>query len=194
MRIFSAEWRVKCGMKVCGISLKWTFTKLETYKCNIINNIKRKNILLASKAKHSSTSQVTIRGYIKAKSCRLFEKFHIVSLKSAKLLYIVSDRCIVCLSCFSVLFDVQSSIELLYPTRHRASTSMYSLTLCVRVMLPERHQWKPAVQAVAVMLRTPPSTASHRPAAPAHPAERSHCVVISRNGRKLVTRLRVMLP
>jgi len=23
-------------------------------------------------------------------------------------------------------------------------------------MLPERHQWKPAVQAVAVMLRTPP--------------------------------------
>jgi len=23
-------------------------------------------------------------------------------------------------------------------------------------MLPERHQWKPAVQAAAVMLRTPP--------------------------------------
>jgi len=33
---------------------------------------------------------------------------------------------------------------------------MYSLTFCVRVMLPERHQWKPAVQAAAVMLRTPP--------------------------------------
>ena len=41
-------------------------------------------------------------------------------------------------------------------TRHRASTSMYSLTFCVRVTLPERHQWKPAVQSAAVMLRTPP--------------------------------------
>ena len=40
-------------------------------------------------------------------------------------------------------------------TRHRASTSMYSLTFCVRVMSPERHHWKPAVQAAAVMLRTP---------------------------------------
>ena len=43
-----------------------------------------------------------------------------------------------------------------YITRHRASTSMYSLTFCVRVMLPARHQWKPAVHADAVMLRTPP--------------------------------------
>ena len=42
-------------------------------------------------------------------------------------------------------------------TRHRVSTSMYSLTFCVRVMLPERHHWKPAVQAAAVMLRMPPS-------------------------------------
>ena len=33
---------------------------------------------------------------------------------------------------------------------------MYSVTFCVRVMLPERHQWKPAVQAAAVMLRRPP--------------------------------------
>ena len=51
-------------------------------------------------------------------------------------------------------------------TRHRASTSMYSLTFCVRVMLPERHHWKPAVLrrpglrasngAAAVMLRTSP--------------------------------------
>jgi len=48
---------------------------------------------------------------------------------------------------------------------------MYSLTFCVRVMLPERHQWKPAVQAVVVMLRTPPSTASHRPAARADPTQ-----------------------
>jgi len=35
-------------------------------------------------------------------------------------------------------------------------------------MLPERHQWKPAVETVAVMLRTPPSTASHRQASHAH--------------------------
>ena len=42
------------------------------------------------------------------------------------------------------------------PTRHRASTSMYSLTFCVRFLLPEHHQRKPAVQAAAVMLRTPP--------------------------------------
>jgi len=44
-------------------------------------------------------------------------------------------------------------------TRHRASTSMYSLTFSVRFLLPERHQWKPAVQTAAVMLRTPPSAA-----------------------------------
>ena len=44
-------------------------------------------------------------------------------------------------------------------TRHRASTSMYSLTFCVRFLLPERHQWKPAVQTAEVMLRTPPSAA-----------------------------------
>jgi len=35
---------------------------------------------------------------------------------------------------------------------------MYSLTFCVRVMSPERHYWKPAVQAAAVMLRTPSVT------------------------------------
>jgi len=81
-------------------------------------------------------------------------------------------------------------------TRHRASTSMYSLTFCVRFLLPERHQWKSAVQAAAVMLRTPPrrrpvtgqpatltsyirrtilitplSSASHLPAARADPAQ-----------------------
>ena len=49
-------------------------------------------------------------------------------------------------------------------TRHRASTSMYSLIFYVRLMSPERHHLKPAVQAAAVMLRTPPSTASYRPA------------------------------
>jgi len=61
-------------------------------------------------------------------------------------------------------------------------------------MSPERHHLKPLVQATAVMLRTPPSPAGHRPAARAHPAERSHYVVISRDGRKIVTRVRAMLP
>jgi len=84
-----------------------------------------------------------------------------------------------------VLVNVSCSVSIAN-YRHRASTSMYSLTFCVRVMSPERHHWKPAVQAAAVMLRTPPSTASHRPAARADPAERSHYVVISRDGRKLV--------
>ena len=91
---------------------------------------------------------------------------------------------------------------------------MYSLTFCVRVVSPKRHHWKPAVQAAAVMLRTPPplpSTASyrpanharfphmaqfwehlpspvgHQPAACTHPAEHLHYVVISRDGQKLVT-------
>jgi len=60
-------------------------------------------------------------------------------------------------------------------TRHRGSTSTYLLTFCVRVMLPERHQWKPAVQAAAIMMRRPPSTASHWRLVRAQPAERSHC-------------------
>jgi len=82
-------------------------------------------------------------------------------------------------------------------------------------MSPERHHWKPAVQAAAVMLkmpprrrpfagqpatpashisiqrailRTPPSPAGHRPAARTHPAERSHYILTSLDGRKLVTR------
>jgi len=44
---------------------------------------------------------------------------------------------------------------------------MYSLTFCVRFLLPERHQRKPAVQAAA-MLRTLLSTANHRRASHAH--------------------------
>jgi len=48
---------------------------------------------------------------------------------------------------------------------------MYSLTFCVRFLLPERHQRKPAVQAAAVILRTPPSPASQRPGARADPAQ-----------------------
>jgi len=55
-------------------------------------------------------------------------------------------------------------------TRHRATTSMYSLTFCVRVMLPERRQWKPAVQAAAVMLRThPPPVHGQSPASQPRP-------------------------
>ena len=61
-------------------------------------------------------------------------------------------------------------------TRHRASTSMYSLIFHIHVMLPEHHQWKPAVQAAAVMLRIPPVTC--RSAERGHPAECSHYVVI----------------
>ena len=47
---------------------------------------------------------------------------------------------------------------------------MYSLTFCVRFLLPERHETKPAVQAAAVMLRTPDveSTVNHRRASHAH--------------------------
>jgi len=61
-------------------------------------------------------------------------------------------------------------------TRHRASTSMYSLTFCVHVMLPERHQWKPAVQAAAVMLRTP----RRRPftGQPATPTSHIGCAIL----------------
>ena len=40
----------------------------------------------------------------------------------------------------------------------------------------------------------PPSPASRQPAARADPAERLHYVVISQDGCKLVTRVRVMLP
>ena len=59
-------------------------------------------------------------------------------------------------------------------TRHRASTSMYSLTFCVRVMSPECHHWKPTVQATAVMLRTPQSTTSYRPASHARFPNTAH--------------------
>ena len=81
-----------------------------------------------------------------------------------------------------------SKIHLLYKTNTRH---------CFRVMLPERHQWKPTVQAAAVMLRTPPidgqSPASQPCPLPIYgmqfwersPVERSHYVVISQDGRKL---------
>ena len=60
-------------------------------------------------------------------------------------------------------------------TRHRASTykastSMYSLTFCVRIVArtPPLEARSPGRRTAAVMLRTPPSTASHRPASHAH--------------------------
>ena len=112
-------------------------------------------------------------------------------------------------------------------TRHRASTSMYSLTFCIRIMLPERHQ--SPVEARSPDCRSNLENAplrrlvSHRqashghfpytkrnfenapvtrqlPASSAHsrrrprPDGRSHYVVISRDGRKLVTKVLVMLP
>jgi len=55
------------------------------------------------------------------------------------------------------------------PTGHRASTSMYSLTFCVRDMSSERHHWKPAVQVAAVMLRTPPPVDGQSPASQPRP-------------------------
>ena len=68
----------------------------------------------------------------------------------------------------SSCFSMEPRLKL-NKTRHRASTSMYSLTFCVRVMSPERHHWKPAVQAAAIMLRTPPPRrrpVTGRPATP----------------------------
>ena len=102
--------------------------------------------------------------------------------------------------------------------RHRVSTSMYSLTFCVHVVArmppveahspghrsnvenaPRRRSvtGQPAMPTSHIrrtILRTPPSTASHRPAVRAHPAKLLHYVVISRDGRKLVSRVRIMLP
>jgi len=47
-------------MKVCGMLN--TRRIIETHKSNIIDNMLGKRILLASKAKHLSTSQVKIYG------------------------------------------------------------------------------------------------------------------------------------
>jgi len=100
---------------------------------------------------------------------------------------------------------------------HTASTRMYSLTFCVRFLLPERHQWKARIPDCRSNVENAPVAGG--PAAPAcrirravlgaprvarrtpagdvrrpRPAGRSHYVVISRDGRKLITRVRVMLP
>jgi len=68
---------------------------------------------------------------------------------------VLTSSCQVCRIRRFALQSIRMHIAL---TRHRASTSMYSLTFCVRVMSPERHHWKPTIQAAAVMLRTPPVT------------------------------------
>jgi len=91
---------------------------------------------------------------------------------------------------------------------------MYSLTFCVRVVArtppvearipgrrsnvenaPRRRQVT-ASQPRALLIYGAQfwERPSHRPAARADPAERSHYVVISQDGHKLVTRVRVMLP
>jgi len=61
---FSAEWRVMCGMKYAECCrnehLLNTCHKLEAHKSNIIDNMQCKHILLASTAKHSSTSQLWV--------------------------------------------------------------------------------------------------------------------------------------
>ena len=75
-------------------------------------------------------------------------------------IYTVHQKC--------MFFNTQDNAITQDKTRHRASTSMYSLTFCVRVMSPESHHWKPAVQATTVMLRTPPVD-SQLPASQARP-------------------------
>ena len=85
--------------------------------------------------------------------------------------------------------------------------TLYSLTFCVRFLLPERHQWKPRIPDCRSNVENAPSRRAGRPprlpyvargfggvTRRASPAGRSHYVVISRDGRKLGTRVRVMLP
>ena len=67
----------------------------------------------------------------------------------------------------TISFHIHYTTSTTSSTRHRASTSMYSLTFCVRFLLRERHQRKPAVQA-ASNVKNAPSTANHRRASHAH--------------------------
>jgi len=62
-------------------------------------------------------------------------------------------------------------------TRHRASTSMYSLTFCVRFLLPERHQWKARIPECRSNVENAPR---RRPVAggPAAPACRMRRAVL----------------
>ena len=133
-----------------------------------------------------------------------------------------SEMCFLCKHKFNWQAVLSVLHVVMHPgkTRHRVSTSMYSLTFCVRVMSPERHHWKPAVQAAAIMLRTPPPSprllpVTGQPASHAHlpytvrnfenaaitgrsPASSARtprrAFVLSRDRRNLVTRVRVMLP
>ena len=100
-------------------------------------------------------------------------------------------------------------------TRHRASTSMHSPTFCVRFCcqnatsgsphsrLPQagrrragRARFSYAARGFgdAPSPRRSPAGDSPGDARRPRPAGRSHYVVMSRDGRKLVTRVRVMLP
>jgi len=54
---------------------------------------------------------------------------------------------------------------------------MYSLTFCVHVMSPECHHWKPAVQAAAVMLRTPPRRQPVTGQPATHTCDRQHAIL-----------------
>ena len=74
---------------------------------------------------------------------------------------------------------------------------MYSLTFCVRFLLPERHQWKARIPDCRSNVENAPRRAGRARlpyaargfgGAPRRPP------VISRDERKLVTRVRVMLP
>jgi len=121
---------------------------------------------------------------------------------------------------FHMWSDVRANLSAL-ETRHRASTSMYSLTFLrsryvarrppVEARSPDCRSnvenaprrrlvtGKPATRTSHIrraILRTPPVT-RQSPASSVRrprPDGRSHYVVISRDGRKLVTRVRVMLP
>ena len=107
-------------------------------------------------------------------------------------------------------------------TRHRASTSTYSANILrsryvartppLEARSPDRRSnvengpphlpstasHRPASHAhfpyTARNFENAPVTCRHRPAARAHPAKRLHYVIILRDGRKLVTRVCVMLP
>jgi len=85
-----------------------------------------------------------------------FSRHTIYGTAHVILWHVPCQKELVCLEKSNTLNDVKMATK---ETRHRASTSMYSLTFRVRVMSPERHQWKPAVQTATVMLRTPPSAA-----------------------------------
>jgi len=64
-----------------------------------------------------------------------------------------------------------------YSTRHRASTSMSSLTFCVRFLLPERHQWKARITDCRSNVENGPRRRLVA-GGPAAPASRMRCAVL----------------